>query len=327
MAGIWFGTFVPQGWKMDLVAVSDDPQAKWARTVEVATLADELGYDSIWVYDHFHNVPRPAHETVFECWTTLAALAAVTSRVRLGQLVSCTSYRNPSLTAKITSHLDVISGGRLIWGVGAGWYDNEYRGYGYEFAAAKDRIGMLAEAVEIVRSMWTEPETTYEGRYYRLERANCDPKPLQRPAPPVLIGGSGEQLTLRVVARLADLANWGGKPEEWQHKRDVLRGHCEAIGRDESEIEKTWNPDCVVRESEAEIRRLHDAGVVGSMWGEPYESWVAGNLVGTPEQVAEKVRRYAELGCRGFVPWFRDFPDLESMHLLAGQVMPEFAEA
>ena len=179
---IIFGAFIPQGWKMELASI-DGASQKWAKTVEIALLAEELGYDSVWVYDHFHNVPRPAHEAVFECWTTIAAISQRTSRIRLGQMVGCNSYRNPALLAKITSTVDVISGGRLDWGIGAGWYENEYRSYGYDFPEPKDRIGMLRETVEIVKSMWSEPETTYRGQHYETIRANCDPKPLQSAAP------------------------------------------------------------------------------------------------------------------------------------------------
>jgi len=314
-----FGVFIPQGWKMELSTIPD-PEGKWAKAVEIATLAEELGYDSLWVYDHFHNVPRPAHEAVFECWTTLAAISQRTSRIRLGQMVGCNSYRQPSLLAKITSTLDVISGGRLDWGIGAGWYENEYQGYGYEFAPPRVRIGMLREAVEIVRSMWTEPETTYDGRYYQLRRANCDPKPLQRPHPPVLIGGGGEQLTLRVVARLADRSNFGGKPHEFAHKCEVLKQHCKEVGRDYDEIEKTMSGEVFVRETEAELV----AAGSKSLWGEPLESWREGNLVGTPDQVAEKIQRYVELGCTSFMPWCSDYPSDETVRLLAAKVIPQF---
>lgn len=227
---IVFGAFMPQGWKMELASI-EGATAKWDKAVEIAQLAEELGYDSLWVYDHFHNVPRPAHEAVFECWTTVTAVSQRTSRIRLGQMVGCNSYRNPALLAKITSCVDVISGGRLDWGIGAGWYELEYRGYGYEFPKPKDRIGMLRETVEIVTQLWSQEETTYKGRYYELQRANCDPKPLQQPRPPVWIGGGGEQLTLRVVARYADCSNFGGRPEVWAHKRDVLRAHCAEVGR------------------------------------------------------------------------------------------------
>jgi F420-dependent oxidoreductase-like protein len=314
---VGFGMFVPQGWKMELAGIPD-PAAKWAKAKEIALLAEAKGYDSVWVYDHFHNVPKPAGEAVFECWTTMAALAETTSTVRLGQMVGCALYRAPSLLAKITSNIDVISGGRLEWGIGAGWYRNEFAGYGIPFPEPKDRIGMMAETVEIVRSMWAEPETTYQGRYHQLQRAHCDPKPLQDPHPPIWIGGGGEQLTLRVVARLADRANFGGTPEEFAHKREVLKQHCKVVGRDEEEIGKTWSPDLLVRESEAELAEF------GSMWGEPRESWVAGNLVGTPEQVCEKLARYVELGCSYVVPWCRDYPDTATLTLFAEKVVPEF---
>jgi F420-dependent oxidoreductase-like protein len=314
-----FGVFMPQGWKMELSSI-DGAEAKWQRAVELATLAEELGYDSLWLYDHVHNVPKPAHEAVFECWMTAAAISQRTSRIRIGQMVGCNSYRNPALLAKMTSTFDVISGGRLDWGIGAGWYQNEYEAYGYEFPPAKVRIGMLREAVEIVRSMWSEQETTYDGRYYKLVRANCDPKPLQQPRPPILIGGGGEQLTLRVVARLADRSNFGGKPDEFAHKTEVLRRHCKDVGRDYDEIEKTWSPEVFVRETEQEVI---DAGSQ-SFWGEPFDSWSAGNLVGTPEQVAEKIRTYMDLGVNSFMPWCSDYPSDQTMRLFAQKVIPEF---
>ena len=316
---ITFGVFMPQGWKMELSGI-EGAAAKWDAAVAVAVRAEELGYDSIWVYDHFHNVPRPAHEAVFECWTTIAAVSQRTSRIRLGQMVGCNSYRNPGLLAKITSTVDVISGGRLDWGIGAGWYENEYRGYGYEFPKPKDRIGMLRESVEIVKRMWTEDETTYRGEHYELVRANCDPKPLQQPHPPIWIGGGGEQLTLRVVAQHADCSNFGGSPDQWAHKRDVLREHCAAVGRDPDTIRMTWAPEVFIRETEAEV----EAAGTRSLWGEAAESWRAGNLVGTPEQVAEKIQAYVDLGCRGFIPWCADYPDTTTLELLATQVVPAF---
>jgi alkanesulfonate monooxygenase SsuD/methylene tetrahydromethanopterin reductase-like flavin-dependent oxidoreductase (luciferase family) len=269
-----FGAFMPQGWKMELAGI-DGAAQKWEAAVAIAVRAEELGYDSIWVYDHFHNIPRPAHEAVFECWTTMAAVSQRTSRIRLGQMVGCNSYRHPSLLAKITSMIDVISGGRLDWGIGAGWYENEYRGYGFEFPAAKDRIGMLRE--------------------------------------------SGEQLTLRVVARYADRSNFGGSPEEWARKCEILKGHCAAVGRDYDEIRKTWSPEVFVRETEAEVL---GAGSL-SVWGGEAERWRAGNLVGTPEQVAEKIQVYADLGCSGVVPWCSDYPGTESLELFATKVIPQ----
>ncbi len=314
-----FGTFVPQGWKTELVEV-EGAEAKWAQTLHIARLADELGYDSIWVYDHFHNLPVPAQEAVFECWTTLAALSQVTSRVRLGQMVGCAGYRTPTLLAKITSNLDVISGGRLDWGIGAGWYEHEYQAYGYPFPAPAERIRLLAETVQIVRSMWTLPETTFAGELFDVQGAQCDPKPLQRPHPPIWIGGGGEQLTLGVVARHADRSNFGGNPAEFAHKCEVLKGHCARVGRDYDEIVKTWSPDVFVRETEAEVESAGSR----SLRGEPVESWRAGNLVGTPEQVIERIQQYQALGLGGIVAWPVDLPDDTTVRLFAEQVIPAF---
>ncbi len=312
-----FGVFIPQGWKMELSSIPD-PQDKWAKAVEVAVLAEDLGRDSLWVYDHFHNVPVPAHETMFEAWTTIAAISQRTSRIKLGQMVGCAPYRSPSMLAKITSSIDVMSGGRLIWGIGAGWYEHEFKGYGYPFLKASERIAVLRETVEIVKAMWSEPDVTYAGKHFQLDGAQCDPKPVQTPHPQILIGGGGEQLTLRVVARHADASNFGGKPHEWAAKAEILKGHCAAVGRDYDEIQKTWSPEIFIRETEAEVT----AAGSRSFWGEPVESWTAGNLVGTPEQVAERIQAYVDLGCTGFYPWCSDYPDTETVRLFAEQVAP-----
>jgi F420-dependent oxidoreductase-like protein len=312
-----FGVFIPQGWKMELAGI-EGAQAQWQTSVDVAVLAEKLGYDSIWVYDHFHNVPKPAQEAVFECWTTIAAISQRTSRIRLGQ--GCNSYRNPGLLAKITSTVDVISGGRLDWGIGAGWYESEYKGYGYEFAKPSDRIGMLRETVEIVKSMWTNAETNYDGKYYKMSRANCDPKPLQQPTPPVWIGGGGEQLTLRVVAEHADVSNFGSSLEEFTKKRAILQDHCRIIGRDEDTIRKTISSEVFIRETEKEVI---EAGSK-NLWGEPAESWRAKALVGTPEQVSEKIQKYLDAGCTGFIPWCADYPSTETLELFATKVIPNF---
>lgn len=314
-----FGMFIPQGWKMELSSI-EGAENQWNRAVEIAVRAEELGFDSLWVYDHFHNVPRPSQEAVFECWTTIAAISQRTSTIRLGQMVGCNSYRNPGLLAKITSTIDVISGGRLEWGIGAGWYESEYKGYGFEFAKPSDRIGMLKETVEIVKSMWTQSETTYDGKYYKLSRANCDPKPLQKPNPPIWIGGGGEQLTLRVVAQHADVSNFGSSLEEFIAKREILKGHCAAIGRDEDTIRKTISSEVFIRETEQEVI---DAGCLNAWGGDP-EQWRQKALVGTPEQVSEKIQKYLDAGCTGFVPWCPDYPSTETMELFATKVIPNF---
>jgi len=311
--------FMPQGWKMELATI-DGAESKWQKAVEIAKLAEELGYDSLWVYDHVHNVPRPANEAVFECWTTIAAISQLTSRIKLGQMVGCCSYRNPALLAKITSTVDVVSGGRLNWGIGAGWYENEYRSYGYEFPKPAQRIRMLEETVEIVKRMWTEPTATFKGEHFEVNRAYCDPKPLQQPHPPVLIGGGGEQLTLRVVAKHANCSNFGGNPDQFAHKVEVLKSHCASVGRDFDEIQLTWSPEVFIRPTEDDVSSSGSR----SQWGDPAEGWRAGNLVGTPEQVSEKLQAYVDLGLAGVMPWCSDYPDTTTMELFARDVMPNF---
>jgi alkanesulfonate monooxygenase SsuD/methylene tetrahydromethanopterin reductase-like flavin-dependent oxidoreductase (luciferase family) len=168
--------------------------------------------------------------------------------------------------------------------------------------------------------MWTEPDTSYDGTNFQLDGAQCDPKPVQTPHPPILIGGGGEQLTLRVVAELADRSNFGGNPDEFAHKCDVLRRHCDAVGRDYDEIEKTWTPNILVRESEDDVR----AAATSNVWGEPFDSWQAGNLVGTPQQVIDKIGRYIDMGVTSFLPWHFELPGTETLEIVAGQVIPAF---
>jgi len=309
-----FGVFVPQGWKMELASI-EGAEAQWQAAVDVAVRAEELGFDHIWVYDHVHNVPVPAQEAMFECWTTLAALSQRTSRIGLGQMVGCTSYRNPALLAKITSTLDVVSGGRLEWGIGAGWYEQEYRAYGYKFPGARVRIEMLEDCVEIVTRLWREGEVTYDGTHLSVAGAQCDPKPLR--SPHVWIGGGGEKRTLRVVAKHATHSNFGGAPDEWARKSAILDEHCAAVGRDPATITRTMSGEVFLRETEAEIGTESR-----SFWGEPFETWAPSNFVGTPEQVVDKMRAYIDRGCGGFVPWISDYPDHQTLELLATEVVP-----
>lgn len=319
MPKLTFGVFIPQGWNGELAKIPD-AQAKWRRMVEIAQLAESLGFDSLWVNDHLQNLPAPVNEAVFECWTALAALSQHTSRIKLGQLVTCASYRNPALLAKITANLDVISGGRLIWGVGAGWVQREFDGYGYEFRSAAERIALLRETVEIVTALWREPEVTYRGQYFTLNKAQCDPKPLQQPRPEVLIGGSGMNKTLRVVAALADMSNFAGDPALFGARCGALRRHCDDVGRDYDQIRKTWTPELFIRETEADLAAARERN--WSIYGVDYDSWAETNLVGTPDQIVERMLTYRDLGCTDFIPWCADYPDVESMHLLAGQVVP-----
>jgi len=224
-----FGVFVPQGWHMDLALIKD-PIEQYEAMTRAAQAADAGPWDSVWLYDHFHTVPRPELGTTFECWTATATLARDTKRVRIGQMVSCNGYRNPALYAKIASTVDVASHGRLNAGLGAGWYEHEWRAYGYGFPEMKERMARFAEACQIIHRMWTEDYPSFNGRYYSIDRPINEPKGVQKPHPPFWIGGSGERVTLRLVAQYGDACNLSADPELIRHKLDVLRQHCEAAG-------------------------------------------------------------------------------------------------
>ena len=318
-----FGVFVPQGWKMELASI-DGGEAKWAKAVEIATLAERLGYDSVWVYDHFHNVPRPAHEAVFECWTMVAAISQRTNTVRLGQMVGCASYRNPALLAKITATVDVISGGRLDWGIGAGWYEQEYRAYGYDFPRPAERIGGLADTVEIVKRMWTEPDATYRGRYYSIDGSPVRPQAGAATAPADLDRRSrrAAHAARRCPARrLLQLRRRPG--DVGAQARRVAQSTATAVGRDPAEIRMTWSPEILVRGTEAEVAA---AANERSLWGGDTESWRASNLVGTAEQVSEKLRSYVDIGLEGVVAWCADYPDTETLERFARTSSPTSAD-
>jgi F420-dependent oxidoreductase-like protein len=228
------GVIVPQGW----VGEYDgwDPLAAWARTVAVAQQAERLGFESIWLFDHFHTVPRPTDEITFEAFTSLSALAALTSRVRLGHIVICTAFRNPALTAKMVSTMDTISGGRMELGIGAGWKRDEWIAYGYGFPETRDRLARLGDDLEVIVRMLSgdrHAHATYEGRHAHVRDAINVPKPIQQPRVPVMVGGNGPNVTWRLAARHADELNVDGMlPEELDEALPVIRSRCEEIGRD-----------------------------------------------------------------------------------------------
>ena len=321
MSFLRYGAFVPQGWKLELVWL---PAADaWATAMDVARRAENLGYDHLWVYDHVETVPRREPELVFEAWTTMAALSQVTARARLGQLVTCAAYRNAGLLAKQAACVDVMSGGRLIFGIGAGWYQQEYQAYGWDFPPAATRLAILDETIQAVKLLWTEKQSTFSGRHVRLDGAYCDPKPLQQ-LPPVWVGGGGEKVTLRIAAEQADATNWQEGLDTFVHKSHVLREHCERIGRDFESITRTHAPDCRLFDSEADLRRWLDAPGGGSLWGRtPADEYAAENFVGTAEHVAEQVQAYVDAGCREFVLWFRDYPSTDSLEGFMTDVVPK----
>lgn len=229
------GLFVPQGWKHDYAGW--EPAAAWTRSLELAHQAEALGFESLWVFDHFHTTPDPSDEITFESFTMLAALAAVTTRARLGHLVVCAGYRNPALVAKMAGTLDVISGGRFELGIGAGWKEEEWRAYGYGFPSTHERLETLREALEVIHRMLEPGRATYRGRRARVEGAINLPRGLQSPRPPIVVGGNGREVTWRIAAQFADELNViFMTPEELAGALPVVRARCEEIGRDPSTL-------------------------------------------------------------------------------------------
>ena len=336
-----FGVFVPQGWRMDLVGI--DPDRQWEVMSDVARWVDEgTTFDSVWVYDHFHTVPEPSDEATHEAWTLMAAFAASTSRVRLGQMCTCMAYRNPAYLAKVAATVDVISGGRVEMGIGAGWYEHEWRAYGYGFPEARDRLGALREGVQIFRDMWTTGRATLDGSYYDVDGAICAPRPLQgtsRPGSarngiPMWIAGGGEKVTLKIAARYADYTNFDGTHAGFVHKSDVLRHHCEAIGRDMDEITRSANYNVFIGETHGEVEdrlaaygaRLRQAGVSEGKVDDLVANLRTQPAVGTPEQVLERLTEMERVGMTYAITWFAEAAyDRSGMELFARSVAPELA--
>ena len=295
-----------------------DPAEAFVEVKAKAQWAENHGFVWFSVMDHLIQIGGVGapDEPCMEGWTVLSALAAVTSRIRLATLATSVGYRNPAHLAKIAAGVDLISRGRLTLGIGAGYLETEYRQYGWEFPARPAvRIRQMAEAVRLILALWTEHRTTFHGRYFHVEDAILEPKPVQKPHPPVLIAGGGEQLTLRAVARLADAGNIGGDPETVRHKLAVLRGHCDAAGRDYDAIEKTHNNSWLLARDEAAVAAKRERlAPRGPLRG----------FVGTVSAAIDLIGRYQEAGVQLLINSdYRN--DAETNELLASDVMPHFA--
>jgi len=320
------GVFVPQGWKLDLAGIPVNEQ--WAKMLSVVQTAESAGFDSAWVVDHFHTMPEPTQEPTYEAWALTSALAVATEDIRVGQMATCNSYRPPSYLAHVAASIDVMSGGRLDLGIGAGWYQQEYLAHGYEFPAPAVRIAQLAEGVEILRRMWTEDKTSFEGKHYRVESAICQPKPLQQPHIPIWIAGGGEKLTLRVAARHASYTNFGDTPEEFAHKSKVLESHCAAVGRDFDEITRSFSLVAVCAPTESEALERFDE-VVGRMRPlvadqDALDLYVAEarRCSGPPDKIVEEIRPYIAAGMGYLLIRFPDAVyDTAGMELFAAEVI------
>jgi F420-dependent oxidoreductase-like protein len=285
----WFGLHLP-----NYTFPDTPPERLFDRLVDQVHAAEAAGFSLVSVMDHLYQIPGvgPVTDPMLEGWSTLAALARETTRVRLGTLVTGVTYRNPALLAKMATTLDVISGGRAILGIGAAWNDEEHRGYGYDFPPVRERMDRLDEALTIIRAMFTEDRPSFTGTHYRIEQALNVPRPVQPGGPPILVGGGGEQRTLRIAAKYADMTHWFPLGlETLRRKNEVLAGHCETIGRDPSTIERTMATPVLVASSEAEARTYLDRV--------PPERR-AHVFAGTPAQAADALQPYLEAGFTGF---------------------------
>jgi F420-dependent oxidoreductase-like protein len=325
--------FIPQGWRHDLVGI--DPADHWSTMRGIAAHADAGPWESVWVYDHFHTVPVPSEEATHEAWSLMSAIGATTSRVRLGQMCTCMSYRNPAYLAKVAATVDVISGGRVEMGIGAGWYEHEWLAYGYGFPDAPERLARLREGVEIMHQAWTTGSATLDGKHYQADGAIVRPLPLQTGGIPMWIAGGGEKVTLKIAAKYASYTNFDGSPEGFTHKSNVLRGHTDAIGRDFSQITRSSNYNVMIGSTQAEVddglRRLEER--VRPYLGDRTDAFIgeyrspSALAVGTPEQIVERLAGMRDRGLGYAIFYFPDAAyDLSSIELFEREVLPELAD-
>jgi len=286
----------------------------------LANTAEQAGFDSVFVMDHFYQLPNigPRTDPMLEGYTLLAGIAARTRKVRLGTLVTGVTYRNPAFLAKVATTLDIVSSGRAILGLGAAWNEDEHRGYGYEFPPVAERLSRLEEALQICRAMFREEAPTFEGRYYRIEGALNSPRPIQPNGPPIMIGGGGEQRTLKLVAQYADMCNIFGDAALVRHKMDVLERHCQTVGRDPSTIVKTRLGSLLIRKTDAEAQRLFEQ--ILKRPGIDQERVRAVFMVGGPDRVAEQAQQLLDAGLDGLIFNMPHMEDPEAI-ALAGETL------
>ncbi|MCH9735223.1 MAG: LLM class F420-dependent oxidoreductase [Actinomycetia bacterium] len=324
-----FGLFIPQGWRMDLVGIPAENH--WQVMRDLASHADGQQWDSLWVYDHFHTVPMPSDEATHEAWTLMAACAATTSRIKLGQMCTAMSYRNPAYLAKVAATADVISGGRIQMGIGGGWYEHEWRAYGYGFPTAGVRLARLDEGVQIMRNAWRDGRVSFDGKHYQVDGAIVAPKPLQQDGIPLWIAGGGEKVTLKIAAKYAQYTNFSADPDEFSHKSEILAGHCRDVGTDFDSIVRSVCVNAILGNSDVEVEerstRVRDrlVGVCGEPAADAMMAMnkAPGNATGTPEQVIESLTKLRGLGCDYVICYFPEAAyDRSSIELFEREVIP-----
>lgn len=322
-----FGLFIPQGWRLDLVGIPVEEH--WEVMRGLAQHADQGPWDSLWVYDHFHTVPMPTDEATHEAWTLMAAFAATTSRIKLGQMCTAMSYRNPVYLAKVAATTDIISGGRVQMGIGGGWYEHEWRAYGYGFPSAGVRLARLDEGVQIMRDAWRDGRVTLAGKHYQVTDAIVAPKPLQQI--PLWIAGGGEKVTLKIAAKYAQYTNFSADPEEFTRKSEILAGHCRDVGTDFDAIVRSANVNAIIGADEADFAdrcgRVRDriAGLCGDGAADAMMAMNdnPGNATGTPERVIERMTKLRNLGCEYVICYFPEAAyDRSGIELFEREVIP-----
>jgi F420-dependent oxidoreductase-like protein len=316
MTAMKLSIFLPTGFGHEFAAIPD-PVRAFETVVELAKTADGLGYETLWAPDHLQTIP-PSQDFLFESWSVITALARETTRVRLGQLVTGNSYRNPALQAKMASSVDVLSHGRLTFGIGSGWYEPDYVGYGYEFGTAGGRLKQLAESVQIIRSLWTEDKTTFEGEYYTVQDAINQPKGVQTPHIPLMIAGAGEKVTLKLVARYGDACNVMDSPEVLARKYAILAQHCENVGRDYDAIHRTATTVCIIRDTDEAARAAMPPGLEFAFPGD----LASYGLIGTLDTVRERLAAYEAAGVQELVVGFEDPTDAGLVRTFAAEFLP-----
>jgi len=305
-----FGLTIPQGWRGGDLNLEEEsnPVKQFEFSKSIAITADKFGFDSIYAYDHLIPFFKDdIQKNIFECFTLLSATATITKKIKIGQIVTCNSYRNPSLLAKMISTLDVISNGRMELGIGAGWHAKEYLAYGYDFPSHIERIKQLDESLSIIKEMWTKRSASFGGRYYKVTDAICNPKPIQKPHPTIMVGGSGEKYLLKVVAKHANRHNmFYGTPHEMKRKITILKDHCNNIGRDHREIQSSVVLPCIITESEENINQILTKYKGKDKTIKEYlDHNVGGITIGTPEKIIRGLNEYIELGVSHFVIHFK----------------------
>ncbi len=321
-----FGVFVPQGWRMDLAGI--EPAEHWKTMSTLAERADAGPWESIWVYDHFHTVPEPSDDATHEAWTLMSAFAAVTQRVRLGQMCTCMGYRNPAYLAKVAATIDIISGGRVEMGIGGGWYEHEWKAYGYGFPRAGVRLGMLDEGVQIMRQAWQTGTATLNGKHFQVDGAIVQPKPLQEGGIPLWIAGGGEKVTLRIAAQYANYTNFA--PPVFAEKSAILEQHCKDVGTDFGAITRSANFNIAVAATADEVEnrlswlRDHYTRYVNAEKADSIVNDLRDSAgCGTPEQIVEKLRAIGDLGMSYAICYFPEAAyDTSGMELFEKEVIP-----